>query len=67
MMNTYETLHKYNASFIIHELGTDNHTFTKEITISFNNKNQFILHTNRSEEDLIQLTNRADLQILKHV
>lgn len=67
MMNTYETLHKYNASFIIHELGTDNHTFTKEITISFNNKNQFILHTNRSEEDLIQLTNRADLQIIKHV
>ncbi len=66
MMNTYETLQKYNASFIIHELGTDSHTFTKEVTISFNNRNQYILQTNRSEEELTMLAQRPDLQIVRH-
>jgi len=64
MLNTYETLQKYNASFIIRELGTESHKFTKEVTISFNNKNQYILQTNRSEEELIILTQRPDLQII---
>ncbi len=65
MMNTYETLQKYNASFIIHELGTDSHTFTKEVTISFNNRNQYILQTDRSEEELTILAQRPDLQIVR--
>ncbi len=65
MMNTYETLKKYNASFIIQELGTNHHTFTKEVTISFNNRNQYILQTGRSEEELMQLAKRPDLQIIR--
>ena len=65
MLTTYEILKKYRANFIIHELSKDNRTYTKEITVSFNKCNQYILQTNRPEEELIKLSKRADLQIIR--
>jgi len=65
MLTTYEILKKYKANFIIHELSKDNRTYTKEITVSFNKRNQYILQTNRPEEELIKLSKRADLQIIR--
>ncbi len=65
LMTTYEIAKGYHASFIIHELGTNNRTFTKEVTLSFNHKSQYILQTSRTEEELCQLYNRFDLQIIR--
>ena len=50
-MNTFDTLRKHNASFIIEEYGkpvTDN--FTKVLKFKFDNKNEFKLCTYRKEE-----------------
>lgn len=65
LMTTYEIAKKYNASFIIHELSTSNRTFTKEVILSFNKRNQYILQTNRTETELYPLYNRSDLQIIR--
>lgn len=64
MMTTYNILKKYQASFIIHEFDKNNHSFTKEISISFDKKSNYILQTNRSEQELNQLSERPDLQII---
>lgn len=50
-MNTFDTLRKHNASFIIEEYGkpvTDN--FTKVLKFKFDNKNEFNICTYRKEE-----------------
>ena len=50
-MNTFDTLRKHNASFIIEEYGkpvTDN--FTKVLKFKFDNKNEFKICTYRKEE-----------------
>lgn len=65
MMAIYEILQKYHASFIIRELGTGYQTFTKKLTISFDNKNQYILQTERPEKELSKLSRRTDLQIIR--
>lgn len=64
LMTAYSILKKYNASFIIHEFGKDNLSFTKEVSISFDNKSNYILQTNRSEQELKLLSKRPDLQII---
>ncbi len=63
MMSIYEILKKYKASFLVHEFTTNQHAFTKEIRISFDQKNQYNLCTNRPEKELIALRERTDLHI----
>ena len=65
MMTIYEILKKYNASFIINEIPSSNHTYTKNLTISFDNMNQYILQTNRPNTELSMLSHRTDLKIIK--
>lgn len=63
LMTTYELLRKYNASFIINEF--DSGQYTKEISIIFNDLQQYILKTYRPEEEISSLKKRNDLQIIR--
>lgn len=63
LMTTYELLRKYNASFIINEF--DSGQYTKEISIVFNELQQYILKTYRPEEEILSLRKRNDLQIIQ--
>lgn len=65
MMTVYEILKKYSASFIIDEIPSVNRIYTKKLTISFDQKNQYILHTTRTDAELSKLSFRTDLTILK--
>ena len=65
MITIYEILKKYNASFIINEIPSSNHTYTKNLTISFDKMNQYILQTNRPNTELAMLSHRTDLKIIK--
>ncbi len=65
MMEIYEKLKKYKASFIINEVVSGNQLYTKKLTIAFDNKNQYILQTNRPTEEIEVLSQRADLKIMK--
>jgi len=60
-MNTFETLKKHNASLYINEINKptkDN--YTKSITISFNNKNEYKISSYRAKE-IKEKNNRDDL------
>lgn len=63
MLTIYEILRKYKASFLIREFDSNQKAFTKEITISFDQKDQYKLYTNRPEQELSQLRERTDLHI----
>lgn len=65
LMTAYALLQKYNASFIIHEFNSESKQYTKEISILFNNLQQYILKTSRTEKELALLRKRSDLQIVQ--
>lgn len=64
MMTTYEIVKKKNASFMIHELSSHEGLYTKEVSVLFNNLNQYTLHTSRTGEELVYLNQRTDLLIV---
>lgn len=64
LMTTYEIIKKKNASFIINEFSSDGGLYTKEVSVLFNNLNQYTLHTSRREEDIAYLNQRTDLLII---
>ena len=63
LMVTWELLKKYQASLIIDEEITTDNFFTKKMIIRFDHKNNYILCSQRSAEDLNLLKQRQDLQI----
>lgn len=63
LMNTFELLKKYNASFVITE-SPDTTIFTKTISIYFDNLNQFKVISNRPEIVILS-TQRNDIIIEK--
>lgn len=65
LMTSYEIIKQHNASFIINEFISENGVYTKEVTVLFNNLNQYILHTSRGEEELTYLNQRTDLRIIR--
>lgn len=64
MMQTFKILSKYQASLVINEYDTAAGLYTKTISIVFDNKNQFILYTNRDETETSQLYERPDLTVV---
>lgn len=64
MITAYEIIKKKNASFMIHEFFSDEGLYTKEVSVLFNNLNQYTLHTSRSGEELSYLNQRSDLVII---
>ncbi|MDD5948361.1 MAG: GHKL domain-containing protein, partial [Lachnospiraceae bacterium] len=63
LMNSFQLLDKYNASFIITEF-EDSHTqYTKSVSIIFNGEHRYILKPKRSEEEIRMLQERKDLLI----
>jgi len=62
-MNTFDTLRKHNASLYINEIGKPNKdNYTKSVTISFNNKNEYKVTSYRANE-IKEKNNRNDLII----
>lgn len=64
MITAYEIIKKKNASFMIHEFFSDGGLYTKEVSVLFNNLNQYTLHTSRNGEELSYLNQRSDLVII---
>ena len=65
LMTTKSFLQKYQASMVIDEFNSNAGGFTKGISIIFNGLNQFILKTERSENEIAYLKTRRDLQIIR--
>lgn len=65
LMTAYEIIKRHNASFMINEFASENGLYTKETAVLFNNLNQYILHTSRTEEELADLNQRSDLLIIR--
>lgn len=65
LMTAYEIIKRHNASFMINEFASENGLYTKETAVLFNNLNQYILHTARTEEELAELNQRSDLLIIR--
>ena len=65
LMTAYEIIKRHNASFMINEFASENGLYTKETAVLFNNLNQYILHTARTEEELAELNQRSDLIIIR--
>ena len=65
LMKTYDTLSKCGASLFIHEFDTDSGFYTKEITVVFNRKHQYLIYTNRDDSDISYIRKRADVTIVK--
>ena len=63
LMVTWELLKKYQASIIIDEENSPDNFFTKKVIIRFDRKNNYILCSQRSKEDMALLKQRQDLQI----
>lgn len=62
-MNTFDTLRKNNASLYINEIGkTTKENYTKSVTISFNNKNEYKITSYRADK-IKEKNNRNDLII----
>ena len=55
-----ETVKKYEASLIIDELFSSKNFFTKKVSVRFDQKNEYILRSNRTDISEI-LSNRPDL------
>ena len=65
MMQTYEILSKCGASLFIDEFSGEDGLYTKKVSVVFNRKHQYVLYTNRSDEDIAYLRKRADLTVVK--
>lgn len=65
LMTAYEIIKRHNASFMINEFASENGLYTKETAVLFNNLNQYILHTSRTEDELADLNQRSDLLIIR--
>jgi len=62
-MNTFDTLNKNNASLYINEFNAPNkENYTKSVTISFNNKNEYKISSYRANEIKVK-NNRNNLII----
>ena len=64
MMTVYEIIKKKNASFMIREFSSDRGLYTKEVSVLFNNLNQYTLHTSRNNEEISYLNQRSDLLVI---
>lgn len=65
MMQTYEILGKCGASLYIDELSEESGLYTKRISIVFNKKNQYVLYTKRSDDEIAYLHKRSDMMIIR--
>ena len=65
MMQTYEILGKCGASLFVDEFSGEEGLYTKKISVVFNRKHQYVLYTNRNDEDIAYLKKRADLTVVK--
>lgn len=65
LMKTYEILNKCGASLFIHEFSADNGLYTKEITVVFNRKHQYLIYTGRSDDEIAYIRKRADVTVVK--
>ena len=64
LMNTYQLMEKYNASFIIDEKIDDTIKYTKKVAFIFDGNKRFSLRTERDTKEIIELYNsRHDLEI----
>ena len=59
-ITTFETIHSCNASFIINEITNNN--YTKSLEIRFDNKNEYIIISNRKEK--INEMNKSNRDII---
>ena len=64
LMSTFEILNRYKASLTIEEFSTNDGIFTKRISILFDEKNQFLIQTDR-EDEIKELVQRDNLLIEK--
>lgn len=65
LMKTYEILSKCGASLFIQEFDSNNGFYTKEITVVFNRKHQYLIYTGRSDEEISYIRKRADVMVIK--
>ena len=63
LMSTFELLEKYQASLYIDEKLAKENIYTKKVSIVFDRKREYHLHTNRSTDEQFFLRQRADLHI----
>ena len=63
LMSTFELLEKYQASLYIDEKLAKENMYTKRISIVFDGKREYHLHTNRSAQEQSFLRQRTDLQL----
>ena len=64
LMSTFEILNRYKASLTIEEFSENDGIFTKRISILFDEKNQFLIQTDR-EDEIKELAQRDNLLIEK--
>lgn len=65
LMQTFETLHKTNASLFIEEYNNPQAIYTKSLSVVFNKKNQTVLYTTRDQLEIAQLYQKSNLIIMK--
>lgn len=65
LMQTFETLHKTNASLFIEEYNNPQAIYTKSLSVVFNKKNQTVLYTTRDQMEIAQLYQKSNLIIMK--
>ena len=63
LMSTFELLEKYQASLYIDEKLAKENIYTKKVSIVFDEKREYHLHTNRSTDEQFFLRQRTDLHI----
>ena len=65
LMQTFETLHKTNASLFIEEYNNPQAIYTKSLSVVFNKKNQTVLYTTRDQMEIAQLYQKSNFIIMK--
>lgn len=65
LMQTYEILKQYNASFLIDEFSLNTGLYTKKVSVVFDKRNQYTLYTLRTEEEIDLLHQRSDLTVVR--
>lgn len=63
LMSTFELLEKYEASLYIDENLAKENIYAKKVSIVFDKKREYHLHTNRDEKECSYLCKRTDLHI----
>lgn len=63
LIRVYRTLQQYRASLLIDETDTFCKKFSKKISVSFDNKGEYHVKTNRNRKELRALYHRRDLII----